>query len=87
MPNVKYLIQQLTCGVLKVRVVFSLYSHKQVPPPVKCLHIVIYADAFISISHQHQQQQVVDVMWQHQEGQHLVGEEALHSDAEPGSSA
>lgn len=37
--------------------------------------------------HQQPQQQGVDVMWQHQEGQHSAGEEALHSDAEPGSSA
>lgn len=36
---------------------------------------------------QQQEQQGVDVMRQHKEGQHLAGEEALHSDAEPGSSA
>lgn len=39
------------------------------------------------LNQRQQRQQDVDVMWQHQEGQHLVGEEALHSDAEPGSSA
>lgn len=40
-----------------------------------------------SFHQQQQEQQDVDVMRQHKEGQHLAGEEALHSDAEPGPSA
>ncbi len=49
---------------------------------------VYFSSGLLSLHQQQQQQQQgVHVMRQHQEGEHLVGEEALHSDAEPGSSA
>lgn len=36
---------------------------------------------------QQQQQCIVNVLRQHQEGQHPAGEEALYPDAEPGAAA
>lgn len=61
-------------------------SNPHTPKRTKIPEYIFHPASFL-LQSQQKRQEGVDVMRKHQEGQRLVGEEALHSDAEPGSSA